>query len=61
MARVKIEVDDEVVDAVFDEKDDFRLSVRGMTLMEAVLEGATKAAVSRSVAGNGTNRRRRMG
>ena len=37
MARVKIEVDDEVVDAVFSEKDDFRLSVRGMTLMEAVL------------------------
>ena len=35
MARVKIE--DEVVDAVFSEKDDFRLSVRGMTLMEAVL------------------------
>src|SRR5580765_7933059 len=37
MARVKIEVDDEAVDAVFSEKDDFRLSVRGMTLMEAVL------------------------
>jgi hypothetical protein len=37
MARIKIEVDDEVVDAVFSEKDDFRLSVRGMTLMEAVL------------------------
>jgi len=33
MARVKIE--DEVVDAVFSEKDDFRLSVRGMTLIEA--------------------------
>lgn len=40
MPRGKIEVDDDVVEAVFGESDVFRLSVRGMTLMEAVLAEA---------------------
>ena len=40
MKRVKVDIDDELVDAVFSETDAFRLAVRGVTLMEAVLKEA---------------------
>ena len=40
MKRVEIAIDDGLGDAVFSEKDEFRLAVRGVTLMETVLKEA---------------------